>query len=138
MSTPPDSDALIARVSAAAALLEQIVEEQTLLVDVDAELRKRLMIAAGRFSSLDKDAKRAFTRAKQLKRKRAKKEQDEALLDQAGIRELRRNPIFLTPRRQAAHGGPPPPSPGTVSEARTCYVCQAEYHTLHHFYDQLC
>src|SRR5678816_3061205 len=29
-------------------------------------------------------------------------------------------------------------APGRVETARLCYVCKAEFHELHHFYDQMC
>jgi NAD(P)-dependent dehydrogenase (short-subunit alcohol dehydrogenase family) len=63
------------------------------------------------------------------------------LLDRTGIRQLRANPIFETPRRLGAAEVPEPepePTIGDLGEQRVCYVCRAPYAQVHFFYDQLC
>lgn len=127
-------------VLAAVRLLEAIVEDRGLLADVEPELRQRLLIAAGRVSKPTGKERRALKQARQRKERALHREADRALLDQAAIRKLRENPIFLTPRRQgqAPRDEPPPPPIGRVSKERVCYVCRARYVDIHWFYDQLC
>jgi NAD(P)-dependent dehydrogenase (short-subunit alcohol dehydrogenase family) len=124
----------------AVALLEAIVADRGLLAEVDPELRQRLLIAAGRVSKPTGKERRALKQAKQRKEKVEQREADRALLDRTGIRQLRENPIFLTPRRlgEAPPDEPPPPPIGRVSRERVCYVCRARYTDIHWFYDQLC
>ena len=124
----------------AAALMEAIVADRGLLAAVDPELRKRFLIAAGQVSRPDKLSRRVLARKQQRDAFREKRQKDHQLLDQTGIRKNRANPIFRTPRRQAAYGKSPElPGPvGEVSESRGCYVCQQQYTQIHHFYDQMC
>ncbi len=126
-----------ARYEDAVALMEAIVADRGVLAPVDPELRKRFLIAAGQVSRPDKMARRVLARAQQRQARRDKRAGDQQLLDRAGIRKERANPIFQTPRRREAHGELPPPL-GHVSESRGCYVCQQQYTEIHHFYDQMC
>jgi len=125
------------QVEQAVALLEAIVEDRALLAPIEPELRQRLLVAAGRVSKPDKESRRQLDRAQRRQKKVAQRESDRALLAQAGIRKLRDNPIFQTPRRR----GKPPveqPSIGQTIGERVCYTCRARYHEVHWFYDQLC
>jgi len=141
------------RVVAAADLLEAIDDDRTLLASLDEAVRTRLLINAGKVSRPDKHQRKALARAQQRERKNAKRDRDQALLNQTGIRTLREVPIFLTPRRagtlpsEGASPEPPTSAPseaaasspiGSTSNEQLCYVCQAPYRDVHHFYDQLC
>jgi NAD(P)-dependent dehydrogenase (short-subunit alcohol dehydrogenase family) len=121
-------------------LMEAIAGDRGLLAGVDPELRKRFLISAGQVSRPDKTSRRVLARAQQRQAKRERRASDQLILDKTGIRSLRENPIFRTPRRLETHGTPKQkPSPvGTVSESRGCYVCQQPYTEIHHFYDQMC
>ena len=66
-----------------------------------------------------------------------------AVLQETGIRTLRRKPVFTTPNVF------PPAEPGERFEPLPdldpescdtphCYVCKQHYSVIHHFYDQLC
>ena len=142
--SPIDADPNVAA-QAVARWLEAVVADRGLLTVLDADVRQRLLIAAGRVSRPDKTARRAQTRAWQRKDKVDKRDADRTLLNRTGIRELRENPLFLTPKRRIEHGEQPEsapastPSPiGQISQERTCYVCRAPYAQVHFFYDQLC
>ena len=88
--------------------------------------------------------------SKRKRQKAAKAErirQEEAVLNETGIRAQRRRPIVTTP-----NVFPPPPNterPATADSGltthdqrldadRVCYVCKHPYSQIHHFYDQLC
>ena len=88
-------------VEATTNLLESIAADRGLLASVPTAERERLLIAAGQVSRPDKRARRALAKAKNTQHQREKKRANQALLDQTGIRRLRDNPIFETPRRKA-------------------------------------
>jgi len=135
------------RAAAAAALLEALTGDPALLADLDEGVLKRLRVAAGQLSRPDKRDRLLLARARRKKKKVEARETERALLDRVGIRELRKNPIFLTPRRrlggadstsQTALPEDLPPPVGEVADARTCYDCRKPYTKIHFFYDQLC
>ncbi len=124
-------------IRAATALLEAIVEDRGILAGVDHGLRTRLLTAAGRVSHPDKAAKRRLARRNQHLQKVEQRETDQSLLASTGIRRLRENPIFETPRRRGI-STEAAESPGTLSEDQVCYTCRARFREVHFFYDQLC
>ena len=133
-----DDPTLLEQLRAAAQLLESIAEDRSMLAPVDRALRERLLKAAGQVSRPDKHSRKALAKAQNRKRKLEKRSQDEAILNQTGIRKLRESPIFQTPRRKALHDGVGEEPIGDVNEARICYVCRANFTAVHHFYDQMC
>lgn len=149
---PAQVEAFARQVHDAIDTLEAIVADRGLLTALSPEVRKRLLMAAGQASRPDKKARKKMARAHRRREKLSARDEDEALLDRTGIRMLRENPIFQTPRRRLQALGEPvasyehaaerfevPRDPvGRVSQARTCYVCQAKYHEVHFFYDQMC
>ena len=96
-------------------------------------------MAAGRVSKPDMVARRQLKRRLLRNEKVEKRDEDRALLSRAGIRKMRDNPIFRTPRRK---GDPevevPTPPIGRVHEERVCYGCRIRYSEIHHFYDRMC
>jgi NAD(P)-dependent dehydrogenase (short-subunit alcohol dehydrogenase family) len=162
-----DRDDLAARAEAAARLLEQIAEDLPSLAGIDDALRARLTIAAGRVSRPDRYVRKALSKALVRERKRATRRADQELLDQTGIRALRREPVFRTPLPQPAMAldAPVRDAPEDdadevdgwaaaeaerdgaadragagprVRTARLCYTCKTEFHELHEFYDAMC
>ena len=142
--TEPDSavlTAFLAHIGPTVELLEAVVEDRGLLARIDPELRRRLLASAGRVSKPEIADRRKLARAHRRLDKVEKRDEQRALLAKTGIRQLRDNPIFLTPRRMIAFGeaeAPLPPPIGAVDEARTCYVCREKYTAIHFFYDQMC
>ncbi len=127
----------VRRIEDATDLLESIVENRARLAELEPELRRRFLTAAGRASKPDNLARRQLNREHRRREKIDRREHDRALLHRSEIRKLRSNPIFETPRRQ----GVLPPAPisiGSVHEARVCYVCHNRYTAIHWFYDQMC
>ena len=62
----------------------------------------------------------------------------EAVLEQTGIRELRRKPVFTTPNYFPPALPSPEVAPRESAELLHCYVCKQKYTLIHHFYDQMC
>src|SRR5450432_4489973 len=135
-------------------LLEELAEDLRKLADLDEDLRIRLSTAAGKLSRPERYQRKNLGKVLARQRFHAKRDADRALLDQSGIRQLRKEPVFRTPlpkpewteldaplrddegedawaeaeaRREAPR----------VETARMCYVCKRHFHELHHFYDQM-
>jgi tRNA U54 and U55 pseudouridine synthase Pus10 len=127
---------------AAAELLEQAAANRALLAELSQEERTRLLKAAGEIYCPDVRARRRLVKAKTRQRNTEKVKRDQSVLNETGIRTLRRKPVFTTPNL------PPPPeyeprelpqdAPREVVEPQNCYICKKDYTTIHHFYDQLC
>src|SRR3954447_17353041 len=100
-STParaPDAAAALAeRVRVATELLESIVADRGLLAQVSAEERHRLLQAAGHVYAPDAAARRQLVRGGARRRKAEKVEREDRVLQQTGIRTLRRQTVFTSP-----------------------------------------
>ena len=104
--------------------------------------RQRLHRVIAALSTADPAANR--TRRKAAKADRVR--QEEAVLNETGIRARRRRPVVTTPNvfpppveqapaASAAEGAADDAAPAVD---RVCYVCKAPYSQLDDFYDQLC
>jgi len=145
-----DDEDLSARAAAAAALLEEIAGDHRALAQLGDELRKRLVTAAGQVSRPDRYSRKALGKALARARVEERRKQDRATLEQTGIRVLRKQTVFRAPlpmpkpEDEADDGGwgeaeaEHEEAPRRVVDPRTCYVCKASFHELHHFYDQMC
>jgi len=128
---------------AAIAVLERVVDDRLLLASLSAEEYARLMKAAGAVFLPEPREKRQFVKARIRQRKAEKIQREQATLNQTGIRELRRRPVFTTPNPLPAPALEPrevedDPDFQDQIEPQHCYVCKRHFSTLHHFYDQLC
>jgi NAD(P)-dependent dehydrogenase (short-subunit alcohol dehydrogenase family) len=136
-------------------LLETLGQSPELLAEVDADARRRLLVAAGRLSRPSRAELTARARALGKKERREQRAADEALLVQSGIRRKRLAPVFVTPEPAAlaaAGGGrfdafAPAQEPSMASSddrgpelrsPRSCYVCKSSASRVHFFYDQMC
>ena len=139
-------------------LLEHLGGDLARLAELDDDDRRRLVIAAGQISRPDRYTRAALGKAVARARKQARRGAAVAVLDQTGIRALRREPVFRTPLPQPEMPLLEPPRgdepgepdawaaaeasrdqpPQILDDQRHCYVCKADFVELHHFYDQLC
>lgn len=120
-------------------VLESLVADRALLVPLDDEQRKRLMIAAGRLSQPDRAEKRVYSRAMREHEKVTRRSADEVKLARTGIRRQRLMPTFVTPEpgaRAEAHAGEW--DAPALLQRRACYICKTDIEGLHFFYDQMC
>jgi NAD(P)-dependent dehydrogenase (short-subunit alcohol dehydrogenase family) len=138
-----------AQLRAAIQTLEQVAADRTLMTGLSPEEHTRLLRAAGEVFSPDPREKRRFTKARIRKHKQEKIQKEQSVLNQTGIRELRRRPVFNTPDPLPAPEMKPDeiddatdsrsePEWRTSLEPQHCYVCKRHYSSIHHFYDQLC
>ncbi|GAA0888703.1 SDR family oxidoreductase [Rhodanobacter soli] len=144
---PDDADsALLERLRAAAALLESVAADRQLLDQLPADDRQRLHQAVAQVYHPDPVARRIKLKAAEKARHASKVDAEETVLNQTGIRTLRRKPVFTTPNVFVPEGFLPhdvPPEadatqPRESIEPKHCYVCKQKYTTIHFFYDQLC
>ena len=114
-------------------------------LDIEPDLRRKLLVLAGEVSRPDAARRRQVIKEsrkrKGAERKRMLDEFD-AELHASGIRELRRQPVFNTPNYFLPGEIPQEtvddPDFREAVESKHCYVCKEHYNRIHHFYDQLC
>ena len=143
MKNKSTESGLAERLQAAVELLESIASNRELLSGVSEAERTRLLSAAGQISRPDARARRQLVKATKRQRKADKSQRAENVLNQTGIRKLRRQTVFTTPNIF-----PPAdfqqieiqnePEFREVVEPQNCYICKEDFSQLHHFYDQLC
>ncbi|MDR6641127.1 NAD(P)-dependent dehydrogenase (short-subunit alcohol dehydrogenase family) [Luteibacter sp. 1214] len=147
--TPPAGEAdsaLLERLRAAAQLLESIAADRLLLEGLPADDRQRLLQAVAQVYHPDPAERRVRLKAAQKARHASKIQAEDAVLNNTGIRALRRKPVFTTPNVFAPEGfeaNDIPPDvdaaqPRESIEPKHCYVCKKKYSSIHFFYDQLC
>lgn len=139
-------DALQQRTLATAEWLEALAGDPSMLDRLPAADRARLQQAVAAVYHPDPVARRIRLKAAEKARHASKIRAEDSVLNQTGIRELRRRPVFTTPNVFAPEGFLPhdtPPDadagqPRESIEPRHCYVCKQKYALIHFFYDQLC
>ena len=77
--------------------LEAIVGDRGLLAQASPEDQRRLLQAAGQVYAPDANARRQLVRASVRRRKAERVRREDQVLDQTGIRTLRRRPVITTP-----------------------------------------
>jgi NAD(P)-dependent dehydrogenase (short-subunit alcohol dehydrogenase family) len=139
-----ESALLLQRVRAATELLESIDADRQLLDRLPPEERERLHLAVAQVYDPDPVARRRRVKAAERERNAAAAERTGAVLDQTGIRMLRRQPVLTTPNFyppegfEQREGDPHETGFREAAEPLHCYVCKQKYSTVHFFYDQLC
>ena len=138
------------RLRATIELLESIAADRSVLAGVPEEERKRLLQAVANVYSPDRVERRRMAKIVDRQRKAARVKGDQGVLQETGIRSLRRKPVFHTPNVFPAvsvaegfnprdiHDAQGPERKGQSRELQHCYVCKQKYTLIHHFYDQLC
>ena len=142
----PGSDAFRDDLRAATALLEQVIADRSLLVPVPFEERQRFLDAIGHVFHPDARARRSMVKATSKQRKLDAARRDDSVLQETGIRELRRKPVFTTPNVYLLGDGAAGTSTDAVRDEdapeaivpQHCYICKQKFTTIHHFYDQMC
>ena len=141
-SEDPGLDTLRDEIRSATELLERVIADRGLLAGLPREERARLLDAVALVYHPDAKARRKMVKATIRQRKAEAVRKEEEVLEERGIRSLRRQSVFNTPNVFPPERFEPadvddPDFRETVEE-RHCYVCKEQYSTLHHFYDQMC
>lgn len=119
----------------AIAVLEAVVEDRARLAEMPEEERRQFLMAAGRAASPLRHEVQAFSKAMRRDRLKERQQRDRDIREATAIRQARKEAVFVPPPQLPSgerRDGP------TLEKARHCYVCKAEYRTLHHFYDAMC
>ncbi|MBI3418433.1 MAG: SDR family oxidoreductase [Verrucomicrobia bacterium] len=137
------TELLAEQLMAATRLIEAAAANRALLAALPIEERTRLLKAAGEIYCPDVSERRRLVKAKLRQRKADKNDRDQGVLNETGIRTLRRKPVFTTPNVFPPENFEQKEIEGDaefreVVEPQNCYICKQDYSTIHHFYDQLC
>ncbi len=131
-----------ARLLAATELLRSIAADLDALSVLDQQQRADLVNAAGDVFNPDPEQRRRQLKVRAAKRKIDKRQRDQDVLDERGIRSLRAKPVFTTPNRFAPaellQADVDDPEFRETVDPQHCYVCKQHYTDVHHFYDQMC
>ncbi|MEZ4282901.1 MAG: SDR family oxidoreductase [Myxococcota bacterium] len=132
-------------------LLERLAEAEAPFDGLDAELHRRLRIAAGRLARPDPEARRRFARARRRGARQSDRRRDDAALEARSNRARKRSLAFPAPppgldvsetnRRLLAHQARERlkmPEVRWLESPRDCYVCKAPYVELHPHYESMC
>ncbi len=142
MSLDPKDSVALDRVRATTELLETLASDRQLLSDMPFEVRKRLLTAVTRVFNPSPSARRNMVKASKRRWKADRAEQKNAVKQDAGIRVLRRQPVFTTPNvfppKELNEPDARDEHADELPESQHCYVCKQHYTKLHHFYDQMC
>ncbi|HRC59173.1 MAG TPA: hypothetical protein PKU97_24790, partial [Kofleriaceae bacterium] len=87
----------ISRVHEVMEILEHLAGDLRRLGQLDEPTRIRLVTAAGRLARPDRYSRKALAKVLARQRIREVRSADQAVLDQTGIRALRKEPVFRTP-----------------------------------------
>jgi len=137
--------------------LTRVAADRAVLATASAEERARLQQLCGEVARPDLKARKKLHKALQKAEHQQKKTADDDRRQQTGIRQLRAQPVFVTPplvlpgaadiddaadAADAANDDDVEAAEAEAADglhkARICYVCKQPYERLHHFYDQLC
>ncbi|MGE0641688.1 MAG: SDR family oxidoreductase [Thermoanaerobaculia bacterium] len=128
-------------------MLETIEADRGVLARIPEADRQRLLRATRQVSHPDPRARRRLVKATTRERRAQQVRKDESILQDTGIRALRRKAVFTSPNvypppgfepGAPPAGTAPPEASRTLLETQHCYICKQHYRTVHHFYDQLC
>jgi NAD(P)-dependent dehydrogenase (short-subunit alcohol dehydrogenase family) len=140
---PESQVSLAEQLRAAAKLLECAAANRAVLAELSLEERTRLLKAAGDLYCPNVRERRRLVKARSRQKQQDKLQRDQGVLNETGIRALRRKPVFTTPnvhpplnfeQKEVADN----PEFREVIEPQNCYICKTDYTSVHHFYDQLC
>lgn len=139
----PEPTALSERLQVALDLLEAVVADRTLLDDLPKADRSRLHQAIASVYHPEPGQRRQKLKAKERERNAENIRRADEVLNQTGIRALRRKPVFTALNYFPPHGPEGQPQTDAAAGAESpellhCYVCKQKYTRVHHFYDQLC
>jgi NAD(P)-dependent dehydrogenase (short-subunit alcohol dehydrogenase family) len=141
---------LLPRLRAAIETLDAVAVDWSVLERLSADERRRLHLAIAFLYDPDPIVRRKRVKAAARERKAAGARRNDRVLDETGIRALRRKPMVTTPNvfppsvpddiapPRLGEDGVPDETSRVEVESKHCYICKSHYSTLHPFYDQLC
>jgi NAD(P)-dependent dehydrogenase (short-subunit alcohol dehydrogenase family) len=127
-----------AQLEACLATMQSLVDESDPLSLLEEEQRVALLKAAGLLSHPDKAELKKRRKAINKVQKMAVRETDRKARGTTGIRSARTAEIFVAPEQLSLKEARAAETEPALQSHRNCYVCNARYTKLHHFYDCMC
>ncbi|MFA5668309.1 MAG: SDR family oxidoreductase [Balneolaceae bacterium] len=118
-------------------VLETLNADSAQIFDIPKEERLALIMAAGLLSRPSREELKRRKKDVKKARKRKLREKDKHARNATGIRSARDATIFIAPPMIDLTGKENQKAQ-KLESPRNCYVCKAEFDTLHHFYDTMC
>ncbi|MDD9301437.1 MAG: SDR family oxidoreductase [Desulfobacter sp.] len=115
-----------------------LAECSEILAALPEDQRIALIRASGRISRPSKQEIKKRNKEKKRQKRLAIVEKERRLRAKTGIRKARTKTVFTAPGQIAYSGQASPGENQKLETPRNCYVCKAEFKTLHHFYDTMC
>ncbi|RZA02414.1 MAG: SDR family oxidoreductase, partial [Proteobacteria bacterium] len=125
-------------------LLEAIASDILILNQLPPDERIRLLVAAGRVLHPESQVLRRRIKENRSARKREKESKDRVIRAATAIRTARLGSVFVPAPKQLGHAGQNVAEASALVQSaklekpRSCYVCKAEFTTVHFFYDSMC
>ncbi len=116
-------------------LLKRFNENPDLISLLTEEQRIEFMLACGQIARPDKHVRKQINKSIRKIEKDKLKDEDRNKRAETGIRKARTISVFTAPKSIESEEIK---ESSTLHSYRNCYICNAEYKTLHHFYDALC
>lgn len=151
-SSPPDNAELtVDQLEQTIDTLDRIAGDRGQLLKLSQEQQERFLRLAGLIAHPGRAARRQIVRAARKIRRaeqESQKRDDEALLEQTGIRRLQsvsNRRLGSAPPHPQEHPNLPPSVElenkhfvGEVKIPRNCYICKRDFYKVHFFYDSMC
>jgi len=118
-------------------VLRAIEADRSRLTRLTQEQRRELLTLAGLVAKPERHNLVRMAKAFRRAEREAAKEQDRKAIEQAGLRQQRRSPVFAPLWLE-------PPKPEDLDERprlnkeRDCYVCKQPFTKVHRYYDSMC
>jgi len=119
-------------------LLESIASNRAVLCGVPSEDRERFHRAIAEVYTPDPIARRRMTSAARRELIAARVAGADAVLNETGIRTLRKKPTVTSPNIFPPADFEQPREEASTVDPQHCYICKRKFSEVHHFYDQLC
>ncbi len=129
---------ILADIGCCIRVLEALADQSELLAHLPENDRIALIKAAGRISRPDRAEIKKRNKDKRRQMRLAVVKKERQMRAATGIRKAREATVFTAPPQIE---GPAPErveATGHLESPRNCYVCKAEFTSLHHFYDSMC
>ena len=118
--------------------LEALVEDSEQLVCLSKQEKQKLFTAAGKIARPSTEERKKRRKDEKIAKSQGLKKADRIARRNTGIRDARLKDVFSAPKELPMDRIKSELNPEGLSSERNCYVCKAEFTTLHHFYDSMC
>ena len=118
--------------------LDALVEDSEQLVCLSKQEKQKLFTAAGRLAKPSTEERKKRRKDEKIAKSQGLKKADRIARRNTGIRDARLKDVFSAPKELPMDRIDSELKPEELSSERNCYVCKAEFTTLHHFYDSMC